>query len=213
MLLNTLLTVFDTESLIRYGGLPLICLIVYVSNALFVLFFVPTGAFLFTGGVFMATGVLPNNVFGACALLGLVALLGSFTGYWFGRKTGPALYRRKDSRFFKVQYLKAAEEYYEKRGKLTLIAAPFLPIIRTFAPIIAGMVRMDARRFVFPALAGSVCWVSAITLSGYLIGSLPLLKPVLNYVVTGIIIVVTVPVVLRIIKGLRDWQKKDKQPL
>lgn len=213
MQIDTLLTIFDAESLIRYGGLPLICLIIYVSNALFVLFFVPTGAFLFTGGVFMATSVLPHNVFAACALFGIVALLGSLTGYWFGKKTGPALYRRKDSRFFKVQYLKAAEEFYGKRGNLTLVAAPFLPIIRTFAPIIAGMVSMPLRKFLLPALAGSLVWVSAITLAGYLIGSWPVLQPVLNYVVLGIIVVVTVPVVLRIIKGLRDWQKKDQQPL
>lgn len=212
-LLLSLLAVFDAEALIRYGGLPLICLILFAGNALFLLFFIPTGAFLFTGGVFMATGVLPYNVFAICGLLGLVSLLGSLTGYWFGKKTGPALYRRKDSRFFRVQYLKAAEEFYDKRGKLTLIAAPFLPIIRTFAPIIAGMISMPLRKFILPALAGSVLWVSGIVLAGYLIGSWPALKPVLNYVVAGIIVCVTVPVVLRIIKGLRDWQRKERETL
>lgn len=210
MLNNTLLAVFDTEALIRYGGLPLICLIVFAGNAVFALFFVPTGAFLFTGGVLMATGVLPYNVFAVCCLLGLVALAGSLTGYWFGRKTGPALYRRKDSRFFRTQYLKAAEEFYEKRGNLTLLAGPFLPIIRTFAPIIAGMIRMNLRKFILPAFAGALIWVSSITLAGFLIGSWPVMRPVLNYVVTGIIVVVTVPVVLRILKGLRDWQRNNR---
>lgn len=204
---------FDTEALIRYGGLPLICLIVYLGNALFLLFFIPSGAFMFTGGVFVATGALPYNLFTICGLITLSALLGSITGYLFGKTTGPALYRRKDNRFFRVQYLRSAEEFYAKRGKLTLIAGPFLPIIRTFAPIIAGMVKMKFRLFILPSLAGTAGWVTAIVAAGYIIGSQPVLRPVLNYVVVGIILFVSVPVVLRIIKGLRDWQKKGEPPL
>lgn len=191
----------------------MIFLILYFGNALFFLFFIPSGAFLFTGGVFIATGALPYDVLTVCTLLILASMLGSATGYWFGKRTGPALYKRKDSRFFRVQYLKAAEEFYGKHGKLTLIIAPFLPIIRTFAPVIAGMVSMHFRRFALPALIGSALWVACIVVAGYLIGSWPMLKPWLNYVVAGIIIFVTVPVVFRIIKGLRDWQKNKQEPL
>ncbi len=91
-----------------------------------------------------------------------------------------------------------------------MLAGPFLPIIRTFAPIIAGMIRMNLRKFILPAFAGALIWVSSITLAGFLIGSWPVMRPVLNYVVTGIIVVVTVPVVLRILKGLRDWQRNNR---
>ncbi len=147
-ILNNILLFFDAESLIRYGGLLIVCLIVYANTGLFFCFFLPSGAVLFTAGVFAATGGLPQNIFVICLLLIFSSVIGSITGYAFGKKTGPALYRRRDSKFFRRQYLTSTEIFYKKHGALTCIAGYFLPIIRTFAPVVAGMINLDFRRFI-----------------------------------------------------------------
>jgi membrane-associated protein len=147
--LYRLLSIFDVEALIRQGGLLLLCLLVYGSTGLFFCFFVPSGAVLFGAGVLVATGSLQYDIIPVCSLLLAAAVLGNVTGYWFGRKAGPSLYRRKDSRFFRRQYLIKTKEFYRKHGGLALIAGFFLPIIRTFSPIVAGVVGLKFPRFIF----------------------------------------------------------------
>src|SRR5204863_9561014 len=115
-LLQNIFGIFDAESLIRNGGLLVVFLIVYGSTGLFFCIFLPTGAVLFATGVFVATVGLDYSLFIVCCLLILAAVLGNITGYWFGRKTGPLLYSREDSRFFRKQHLKTAEAFYNKYG-------------------------------------------------------------------------------------------------
>lgn len=201
--LHPFLSIFDIEALIRYGGLLIMCLLVYGSTGLVFCFFIPIGAVLFTGGVFIATGGLQYNLFTSCSLLTLASVLGNLTGYWFGRQAGPSLYRRQDSRFFRRKYLVAAEEFYRKHGRLTLAAGFYLPVIRTFAPIVAGMIRLEFHRFIWPTVIGSVIWIVSFVATGYFIGSRPFLKPWLTYIVIGFILVVTLPILVRVIKGLR----------
>jgi len=179
--LNNILLFFDAESLIRYGGLFIVFLIVYANIGLFFCFFLPSGAVLFTAGVFTATGDLPYNIFTICSVLILASVLGSITGYGFGHKAGPALYRRKNSKYFRRQYLISTETFYKKHGVLTCIAGYFLPIIRTFAPVVAGMIRMNFSKFIFLSFIGSVLWIISFVSAGYFIGSRPLLKPWLQY--------------------------------
>ena len=133
------LSIFDIEQLIRYGGMLTVFLVVFGTTGLFFCFFLPSGAVLFTAGVFVASGDLRYNIFFVIGLLILASILGNITGYWFGRKTGPLLYRRKDSRFFKQRHLKTAESFYQKHGWLALTLGLYLPIIRTFAPFVAGI--------------------------------------------------------------------------
>lgn len=128
---------FDAESLIRYGGLLIVVLAVYGQTGLFFCFFLPSGALMFTAGVFVASASLDYNIVMVCCLLIVAALAGNVTGYWFGRKTGPLLYNR-DSKFFKQKHLKAAEIFYTKYEGVALAAGPFFPIIRTFSPIVEG---------------------------------------------------------------------------
>lgn len=199
---NTLLFL-DAESLIRYGGLLIICLVVYGSTGLFFCFFLPSGAVLFTAGVLTATGGLHNNIFTVCSLLILASFLGSVTGYEFGRRAGPVLYRRKDSRFYKRRYLIAAETFYKKYGGLALTTGYFLPIIRTFAPVVAGMVKVKFRRFVLFTFTGSVTWILSFVLAGYFIGSRPYLKPGLKYIIPVFFLIITIPLIIRIIKGIK----------
>ena len=209
-ILQSLLIIFDPESLIRQGGVLIVFLFVYGSTGLFFCFFIPTGALLFTAGIYTATGDLQFDILTVCGLLILASVLGNLTGYWFGWKTGPLLYSRKDSRFFKKQHLKTAETFYNKYGWLALTVGLYLPIIRTFAPIVAGMARLNFHRFILLTITGSIVWILSFVLAGYFIGSRPFLKPWLNYIVIGFILVVTIPLITWMIKELRKMRKENK---
>ncbi len=195
---------FDARSWIEYGGLFLVFLVVYGQTGLFFCFFVPSGAFMFATGAMIASGMLQESLFPAICLFTLAAILGNLTGYFFGRKVGPRLRKRSDTKFFKKAHLEAAEEFYEKRGGGAIIIALFVPIVRTFAPIVAGMLRMKVGRFTFFTVVGSVCWVTSFLLVGHLIGSRPFLRPYLRYIIIGIVILVSVPMVLKVLKSLKE---------
>jgi len=210
-LLQNILGIFDAESLIRNGGLLVVVLIVYGTTGLFFCFFLPSGAVLFATGVFVATGGLNYSMFIVCSLLILAAVLGNITGYWFGRKTGPLLYSREDSRFFRKQHLKTAEAFYNKYGWLALTAGLYLPVIRTFASITAGIIRLDFCRFVLLTFTGSVIWIVSFVSAGYFIGSRPFLKPWLKYIVLAFILVVTLPLIVKTIKELRKLRKENEK--
>ncbi len=210
IILETLLNIFDAESLIRYGGLLLVCLIVYGSTGLFFCFFIPSGGVLFTAGVFVATGDLHENIFIVCSLLILASFFGNMTGYWFGLKLGPLLYKRKDSKFFHKKHLKTAESFYKKYGGLALTMGLYLPIIRTFASIVAGMVRLNFLRFLLLTFTGSVIFVLSFVLAGYFIGSMPFLKPWLKYIIIIFILIVTIPLSFRMVKELRKMRKENE---
>jgi membrane-associated protein len=209
-LLQNALLFIDPESLVRKGGMLVVMLLVYSTTGLFFCFFLPSGAVLFITGVLIASGALHYSFLSACGLLILASAAGSLTGYLFGRQAGILLYSRKDSRFFKKQHLKTAGSFYEKYGWLALTAGLFLPIIRTFAPIVAGIVKLDFRRFILLTLMGSVVWIVSFISAGYFIASRPLLKPWLKYIVIGFILVVTVPLIIRTIKELRRLREKNE---
>jgi membrane-associated protein len=208
--LNDLLSIFDIESLIRYGGLLAVFLLVYGSTGLFFCFFIPTGAILFTAGLFTATDVLHYDVFTICIVLIIASIAGNLTGYWFGWKTGQLLYNRKDSRFFKRKHLTTAESFYKKYGWLALTVGLYLPIIRTFASIVAGMVGLKFRRFILLTTAGSTVWILSFVLTGYFIGSSPYLKPWLTYIIIFFVVVVTIPLIIWIVKELKRLRAQNK---
>ena len=158
---------------------------------------------MFTAGVFIASGKLHQNIIAVCILMIAAAIAGNLTGYGLGWKAGPLLYKRKESKFFRRQHLEAAENFYKKYGKLALSAGLFFPIIRTFAPIIAGMIKMNFRRFILFTTIGCIGWIFSFTLAGYLIGSVPALQPYLKYIVLFIIVAVTTPIVIRIVKAFK----------
>jgi len=207
MFLFKLLNIFDVGSLIRNGGLLLVFLFVFGQTGLFFCFFLPSGALLFTAGVFTATGVLGYNAVVVCSILSVAAVLGNITGYWIGRKSGRLFYNRKDSRFFKQQYLINAEKFYERWGGLASAGSLFFPITRSFAPVVAGIVKMNFPRFVLFAFMGSVVWVSGFVLAGYLLGIVPALKEYISYIVIAIIILVTIPVIIGVVKKLKKIGK------
>jgi membrane-associated protein len=195
---------FDSESLIRFGGLLILFLAVFCQTGLFFCFFIPSGGLLFTAGVFVASGDLHQSLFLTCSLLIISSLLGNMTGYLIGWKTGPTMYKRKDSRLFKRRYLTKAEEFYKKHGNIALAAGLFFPIIRTFSPVVSGVIKLSFRRFVLFTTIGSVFWISTFVLVGYLVGIMPFLKPYLKYIVLAIILGVTTPILIKIIRSLKS---------
>ena len=193
----------DIETIIRGGGLLIICLVVFAQTGLFFCFFVPSGIFLFTGGMFVATGQLEHHLITVSICSVVASVSGCVASYWFGWETGPLLYRKKDSKFFRQKYLQAADVFYKKYGNIALTVGMLFPVTRTFAPIVAGIVKMNFSRFVLFVFLGSVLWIPMFLLAGYLIGSIPAIKEYVGYIMVAIILLVTIPAVTRIIIGLK----------
>jgi membrane-associated protein len=193
----------DPEKLLREGGFYVVMFVIFAETGLFFGFFLPGDYLLFLAGMFVATGKLDVNIYLMILGLSISAILGNFTGYWFGRKTGPVLYHRKDSFFFKKRYLKAAEKYYHKQGAFALIMGRFVPIVRTFAPIFAGVVKLDFRKFALYNVAGALLWIASLTLLGYFLGKRfeKEITDYLLYIIIGFIAITTIPLVFTFIKN------------
>lgn len=199
---NSLQHFIDPEKLLKEGGFYVVMFVIFAETGLFFGFFLPGDYLLFLAGMFVATGKLDVNLYVLIAGLILAAVSGNFTGYWFGRKTGPVLYHRKDSFFFKKRYLKAAEDYYNKQGAFALIMGRFVPIVRTFAPIFAGVVKLDFKRFALYNFAGAIIWIASLTLLGYFLGKRfeKEINDYLLYIIIGFIVITTIPLVYTFVK-------------
>ncbi|MBB2150002.1 DedA family protein [Pedobacter gandavensis] len=199
---NSLQQFIDPEKLLKEGGFYVVMFVIFAETGLFFGFFLPGDYLLFLAGMFVATGKLDVNLYVLILGLILAAVSGNFTGYWFGRKTGPVLYERKDSFFFKKRYLKAAEDYYNKQGAFALIMGRFVPIVRTFAPIFAGVVKLDFKRFALYNFAGAIIWIASLTLLGYFLGKRfeKEINDYLLYIIIGFIVITTIPLVYTFVK-------------
>ncbi|MGO3807759.1 MAG: DedA family protein, partial [Sphingobacterium sp.] len=139
-------------------------------------------------------------------------ILGNFAGYWFGYRTGPVLFKRKDSLLFKRKYVIMAEEFYQKYGGTALVIGRFVPIIRTFAPIFAGVVKLNFKKFVIYNILGAILWVSLLTLSGYFLGmEFPMIINYVEYIIVILIAVAFLPIVIALLKRWLKNRKKAKQ--
>lgn len=209
---NNLHHLIDPEKLLREGGFYLVVFVIYAETGLFFGFFLPGDYLLFLAGMFVATGKLDVNIALLLAGLCVAAISGNFTGYWFGRKTGPVLYTRKDSFFFKKKYLKAAERYYNKQGAFALIMGRFVPIVRTFAPIFAGVVRLDFKRFALYNIVGGVLWICSLTLLGYFLGKRfeKEINDYLLYIIIGFIFITTIPLLITFVKSKVTSSDEEK---
>ncbi|MFC1222162.1 DedA family protein [Pedobacter sp. BG31] len=213
---NNLHQLLDPEKLLREGGFYLVIFVIYAETGLFFGFFLPGDYLLFLAGMFVATGKLDVNIAVLLAGLCVAAISGNFTGYWFGRKTGPVLYTRKDSFFFKKRYLKAAKEYYQKQGAFALIMGRFVPIVRTFAPIFAGVVKLDFKKFALYNILGGVLWICSLTLLGYFLGRRfeKEINDYLLYIIIGFILITTIPLLITFVKSkVVSGTEEDKTDL
>jgi membrane-associated protein len=210
---------------IQNGGLWLLLFVIFAETGLFAGFFLPGDSLLFVAGIYAQNmddgspglshaflkliglgGVSSEalDLFVLIVLVSFAGILGNFVGYWFGRKSGPFLYQRKDTFFFKKKYLNQAHDFYEKYGGWAIVAARFVPIIRTFAPIVAGIVQMDKKKFTYFNLVGCIAWVTSMILAGHFLQKWILsefgfdLKDHLEVIVIAIVLVSTVPIIWKL---------------
>lgn len=216
--MHSLLLNFDWTQLLKpdfyinLGGLYLLLFIVFAETGLFFGFFLPGDSLLFAAGMYsdkiVAQAVGTHNDFVNLMILWLtisvMGILGNLVGYWFGRKSGPFLFERKDTWFFKKKYLFQAKDFYDEHGGAAIVYARFLPIVRTFAPIVAGIVRMEKKQFYPYNVIGCAAWVLSMLLGGYYLETLILrlfhfdLKAHLEVVVIIIVIITTAPVLFKL---------------
>ena len=160
----------NSEELIRTGGLVLITLIIFAENGLFFAFFLPGDYLVFLAGVFCALKILDVPIFLLLVCLFLAAIVGSLTGYLTGRFFGDRIQNRPDSLFFKKQHIDTTRKYFDKYGSRTLVISRFLPVVRTFSPILAGLVRMNFGGFMVFNVLGAALWIFGLTGGGYYFG-------------------------------------------
>ncbi len=184
-----------------WWGYALIAGIVFAESGLLVGLFLPGDSLLFTVGVVAGAGEL--NIFQICALLVACSILGDQSGYFLGRRAGPKIFVRPDSLLFKQEYVVRTSQFYEKHGGKTLIYAKFVPIVRTFAPFMAGVGRMEYPRFAGFNVIGGCGWVLSMTLAGFYLGSIPIIRVHFEKVVLAIVFLSVAPLVVQYFRARR----------
>jgi membrane-associated protein len=201
-LIQLLATVFA-----GWWGYLLLCGIVFAETGLLVGFFLPGDSFLFTIGVVAGAGKL--DIVTIVLLLLVSAIVGNSTGYLLGRKAGKAIFNRPNSRFFHREHLLKTQAFYDKHGGKTIIYAQFIPILRTFAPFVAGVARMSYTRFMSFNVFGALGWVISMTMLGYTLGNQPLVRAHFEKVVIAIILISVTPVVIEVLKASRSGKRPN----
>ncbi len=190
------------DELIAWGGYVGLTIIVFCETGLLVGFFLPGDSLLVTAGLVASQGKL--DIFKLNALLMAAAIIGDTVGYWIGYHAGPRLFNKEESFFFKKEYVKKTHDFFEKYGGKTIIIARFVPIVRTFAPTVAGVGRMTYRKFISYNVFGGILWVGSMTGAGYLLGeTVPDIEKHLHFVILGIIAVSFLPIVFEAIHAYR----------
>lgn len=226
---------------VENGGLWLLLFVVFAETGLFVGFFLPGDSLLFVAGIYaheittksgevkpglayqfldlIGLGGISNqwvDLFVLWGLISIFGILGNAVGYWTGRKVGPAMFNWRDRFLFKKKYLYQAKEFYDKHGAVAIVGARFLPFIRTFAPIVAGIVQMDRKKFHFFNVVGCIAWVFSMVFAGYFLQKWIYkqfgfdLKDHLELIVLGIVLVTTAPVIIKMFSG---GKRKNEDPL
>jgi membrane-associated protein len=187
----------NPESIIKLG-LPLLLFVVFAETGLFVGFFLPGDSLVFIAGLLCATSpqLLGVNIFVLIISMCIAAIIGNITGYVFGRKVGYKLFRRDDSFLFKKKHLTTTKSFYDRHGGKTLIVGRFLPIIRTFAPILAGVIKVDFGKFMLYNVVGALLWIGSVASIGFFLGTrFPGVEKYLGYIVITLIIITAIPVI------------------
>lgn len=186
----------DLPALVQWGGYVGLTAIIFVETGLLIGFFLPGDSLLVTAGLLASQGYI--NVYILGALLSLAAIVGDSVGYTIGKASGPHLFKKDDSLVFKKKHLIRAQQFYERHGGKTIVIARFVPIIRTFAPVVAGMARMDYKRFIVYNVVGGMFWVWSLLMLGYLLGRhVPGIGDHIDIVILVIIFISIVPLFIR----------------
>ncbi|MEU8569416.1 VTT domain-containing protein [Streptomyces pathocidini] len=203
----------DPDYLIQTFGLIGILTIVFAESGLLIGFFLPGDSLLFTTGLLVATDqYLHYPLWLVCLLIVVAAVLGDQVGYLFGRKVGPSLFKRPDSKLFKQENVEKAHEFFEKHGPKSLVLARFVPIVRTFTPIIAGVSRMNYRSFITFNVIGGLAWGAGVTLLGAALGQIDFVHENIEAILVGIVLLSVVPIVIEYLRARRSGKPRNDGP-
>ncbi|HET7819235.1 MAG TPA: VTT domain-containing protein, partial [Bacteroidia bacterium] len=190
---------------IRYGGLTLLVFVIFAETGLMIGFFLPGDSLVFISGLICATEpqLMEIDIVTLTSSLTLAAIIGNITGYYFGKKIGPSLFTKDDNLIFKKKYLEITKSFYDRNGGKSLVLGRFLPIIRTFAPILAGVINMNFKTFFIYTLVGGVLWIGSLSILGYYLGRISWVKNNAEWIVIALIVITFIPI-------LRAWKKEKK---
>ncbi len=177
--------------------------IIFAECGLMLGFFLPGDSLLFVVGLLVGNGTIDTPLWATCLILVIAAFAGNLLGYWIGHHAGPAIFRREDSRIFKKKYIDHTEEFFNRYGPAAIILGRFIAIVRTFVTVLAGAGKMDFRRYTAYSAIGAVIWVVSLTVLGYLVGNVPVIKSNLEYAIILIVIVSVVPIAIHRLRARR----------
>ncbi|MGH3722330.1 MAG: DedA family protein [Pseudonocardiaceae bacterium] len=180
-----------------------LCLIIFAECGLLIGFFLPGDALLFTAGLFVANGLISTPIWLVCLLLTVCAVVGNVVGYYLGYRAGPALFNRPDSRLFKREYVDKTHAFFDKYGARAIMLGRFVPIVRTFVTAVAGIGRMNPRKYFTYSIAGGVAWATGVTLLGFWLGGTPFVKDHVELMLIGIVALSIIPIVIEALKARR----------
>ena len=199
-IINLLQTIHNPEMIIRWGGYTIIAIIIFAETGLFIGFFLPGDSLLVTAGLLASQNYL--NIYELLFIASLMAIVGDSVGYNFGKITGPKIFKKDKSLLFAKKHLVQAEEFYKKHGKKTIVLARFVPVVRTFAPIVAGMGKMSYMEFITFNILGGILWVGTMSMIGFFLGRIiPNAKSYLHWIIIGVIFISILPAIIAWIKN------------
>ena len=196
----------DPEGLLKgFGSLALFaaCLILFIECGLLVGVILPGDSLLFIVGMLIASNFITTPLAIALLLMSICAIAGNLLGYWTGAKVGPKLFNRPDSKLFKTEYVVTTQNFFEKHGSRAIVLARFVPIVRSVITGLAGVARMDYKIYATYSTIGGILWVCSMTLAGYFLGSIPVIKENIDLVAIGIVLLSLIPVAVEVIKHKR----------
>ena len=188
----------NPQHLIQTVGLLGLLAIIFAECGLLIGFFLPGDSLLFAAGLLVSTGTFRQPLWLVCLLVTLAAIAGNITGYYVGRKAGPAIFKRPDSRLFRHDYVEKAEAFFERYGARSLVLARFVPVVRTFITVMAGAARMDFRRYLVFTVIGAVLWATGLTLLGYWLGHVTFIANHLEEIAVGVVVLSLIPMGLEL---------------
>jgi membrane-associated protein len=180
-----------------------LALIVFAECGLLLGFFLPGDSLLFTAGLFVAQGSIPTPLWLVCVILTVAAFVGNASGYWIGRSAGPAIFDKPESRLFKPQHVAKTQEFFGRYGNRAIVMARFVPIVRTFITVMAGVGRMEPRRYFTYSLIGGIGWAAGVTVLGFLLGQFAFVRNNIELMLVLIVLVSVLPIVVEIVRSRR----------
>jgi membrane-associated protein len=181
-----------------------LCLIIFAECGLLVGFFLPGDSLLFTAGLFVASGAIGTPLWLVCTLLVISALAGNVCGYWIGRAAGPSIFDRPNSRVFKHEHVQRTSAFFAKYGNRAVVLGRFVPIVRTFITVMAGVGRMEPRRYLTYSFLGGIVWAAGVTLLGYFLGGFAVVRDHIELMLVGVVALSVIPLVVEFARARRE---------